>query len=73
MNAVAVQSPVMADKKKASSGAPKSKPRLTVVMEPTDRNRVRFVALRLGEPVEQMAARWVLERCAIEEKRLGIK
>lgn len=72
---MAVQLPAMSkpEKKDAAGKKTKTKPRLTAVMEPADRNRIRFVALRLGESVETLAARWLLERCALEEKRLGIK
>lgn len=72
MSSVAVPSAFMAKQQpKRESSEPDHEVRLTAVLKRSERFRIRVCALRAGENLEDMAARWLLERLAVEEKKAG--
>lgn len=70
---VAVQSPPMARPKKAdeSPKKPDDKVRFIAKMSRADRARVSRYCDHFGVEQEETGAKWILERLAAEEKKLG--
>lgn len=65
MSSVLLESPAMSKEVKD-----KGTVRLTAVMLPDERHRLRVYSIRVGVPLEKLAALWLLQRLATEEPKL---
>jgi hypothetical protein len=70
--AARVQSAGMAKKKDGGKPArPDDVVRYTALMRRDERARFKYFCERTGPELEEVGARWILERLSQEEKRLG--
>ncbi len=70
---VAVESPVMARPKKADEKPrkPDDMVRFIALMSRADRAKVSRYCDHFGVDQEKLGAKWILERLALEERKLG--
>ena len=73
--AAVLDCPPMPRQKKGEPVAPATeKPKYTRVpvrLWPDEHTRLRVFCIRIGEPLETIAGRWIADRLASEEKKLG--
>ena len=71
MVAALIQSPSMAKRKSLEdSPRPDDIVRFTALMRRDDRARFKYFCERTGQEMEQVGARWIMDRLTEEEKRL---